>query len=439
MQEKRRGGDAFDKPPHESGITEMTEHKIHSGGLTYDYITLDGNNKYSLYTSSQYIDRDSYFGSNQDPNAYGKSNDMTFLIGTQGYNKIEKLIFLPANLVYGLEYNSNSLEDNIIGYNIKTEQSTNVFGGFLQSEWSAKYFKFLLGARLDKHNLIENPIISPRLNIMFSPSSNLQFRASYGSGYRAPQAYDEDLHVTQVGGQSLRTKLDPNLRPEYSHSLSLSSDYYVQLSENYQANFLVEGFFTSLTDVFALKVTDYDTNTNTIYQERYNASGAKIGGISITAKLSYQAKYTLTLGYTYQQSRYNEVENWSEDESVIGTRKMLRTPDNYAYATLGIVPKKDLNIALSGTYTGQMLVPHFAGYIEQDRLEKTPHFFDLNLVSSYDFRLSEDLVFQVGAGIKNIFNSYQKDFDKGIDRDAGYIYGPMLPRTIYISLKLYSK
>lgn len=120
---------------------------------------------------------------------------------------------------------------------------------------------------------------------------------------------------------------------------------------------------------------------------------------------------------------------------------MLRTPDNYAYATLSLIPIKPMNISLSGTYTGKMLVPHYAGYIlvPTDRLETTPTFLDLNLVASYDFKLKEDLTFQIGGGIKNMFNSYQRDFDQGPDRDASYIYGPMLPRTIYISLKLYSK
>ncbi len=37
---------------------------------------------------------------------------------------------------------------------------------------------------------------------------------------------------------------------------------------------------------------------------------------------------------------------------------------------------------------------------------------------------------------KNIFNSYQSDFDMGINRDPGYIYGPGSPRTIYFGLKL---
>ncbi len=35
-----------------------------------------------------------------------------------------------------------------------------------------------------------------------------------------------------------------------------------------------------------------------------------------------------------------------------------------------------------------------------------------------------------------INNYYQRDFDTGIDRDPGYIYGPMRPRTIYFGLKI---
>jgi len=40
------------------------------------------------------------------------------------------------------------------------------------------------------------------------------------------------------------------------------------------------------------------------------------------------------------------------------------------------------------------------------------------------------------AGVKNIFNSYQSDFDSGIDRDPAYIYGPNTPRTIYFGIRI---
>lgn len=83
-----------------------------------------------------------------------------------------------------------------------------------------------------------------------------------------------------------------------------------------------------------------------------------------------------------------------------------------------------------------MLVPHFAGYIENDRLETTPRFFDLNTAVNYDFKITKNNTIQVKIGVNNIFNSFQKDFDKGINRDAGYIYGPTQPRTYYIGLKL---
>jgi outer membrane receptor for ferrienterochelin and colicins len=36
----------------------------------------------------------------------------------------------------------------------------------------------------------------------------------------------------------------------------------------------------------------------------------------------------------------------------------------------------------------------------------------------------------------NLFNSLQKDFDTGADRDSGYMYGPMMPRSIYFGVKL---
>lgn len=38
-------------------------------------------------------------------------------------------------------------------------------------------------------------------------------------------------------------------------------------------------------------------------------------------------------------------------------------------------------------------------------------------------------------GIRNIFNSYQNDFDVSEFRDPAYIYGPSLPRTVTFSIK----
>jgi outer membrane receptor for ferrienterochelin and colicins len=49
--------------------------------------------------------------------------------------------------------------------------------------------------------------------------------------------------------------------------------------------------------------------------------------------------------------------------------------------------------------------------------------------------LSDSFMTTISAGVKNLFNAYQKDFDIGPTRDSDYIYGPNSPRTIFIGLK----
>lgn len=78
----------------------------------------------------------------------------------------------------------------------------------------------------------------------------------------------------------------------------------------------------------------------------------------------------------------------------------------------------------------------FRIYIAEDRMETTPQFFDLNLKLNYTFVLHDHIKFQLNTGVQNIFNSFQKDLDKGEFRDAGYFYGPTQPRTFFIGFKI---
>ena len=68
-------------------------------------------------------------------------------------------------------------------------------------------------------------------------------------------------------------------------------------------------------------------------------------------------------------------------------------------------------------------------------LRESHPFYDLGTKLSYKFRLNGASM-QLFVGMKNIFNSYQDDFDAGIDRDPGYLYGPSQPRTVYFGFKI---
>ena len=434
--EKRRGGNNFDMQPHYADICEATEHLINALSLNYDFVSSDGKHRLNVYSSAQNIDRNSYYGSHQDPNAYGITNDLTFLAGAMANHHLDKFLFSKASITYGAEYSTNRLDDQLKAYNIRTQQNVSTIGMYVQSEWTSRYLNLLIGARMDKHNLLSYPVLVPRLSLLYKYNDSWQVRASYSSGYRAPQAYDEDFDITQVGGMSLRTKLADNLNAEYSNSFSLSSDHYAFLGENWQANLLIEGFYTILNDVFATRIIEQDTINNIIYQERYNASGADVAGVSLSAKLAYKDLVTFSLGYTLQTSKYKQTEYWSDDESVEGTDYLLRSPEDYGFFSMDISAIRNTNITLGGTYTGKMKVAHYAGYIEQDRLETTPRFFDLNAAISYDIKAGKGLILQLKCGVNNILDSFQNDFDQGADRDAGYIYGPTQPRTFYIGAKL---
>ena len=111
----------------------------------------------------------------------------------------------------------------------------------------------------------------------------------------------------------------------------------------------------------------------------------------------------------------------------------MRTPDIYGYFTINFNPYQTLNIALTGTYTGSMLVGHA---LDHPVAVNTPSFFTTDFKISYDFKILQRNVLQLNIGIQNITDSYQKDFDKGWERDSGYIYGPVAPRSIYAGIKL---
>ena len=431
MEEFRRGGDLLNRPPHEANIAEQVEHSINGGGLKFDYFSPDEKHRFNVFASAQHIDRNSYYGGGQDPNAYGKTNDLNWMAGSQYIYSFGKCIFMPSDLTVGIEFNQDKLKDNMWGYNRQVNQTVKIGSAFLQNEWKNDKWGILIGGRLDKHNLIDNIIFSPRANLRFNPTEDINFRLSYSSGFRAPQAFDEDLHIENVGGSVAMIQLSDNLKEERSQSLSASADVYQRLGD-FQVNFLVEGFFTKLNDVFAL--TDAEEENGILTRVRYNAPGARVMGLTLEGKLAYRNLFQFQAGLTLQQSHYDEAHEWNPEAPKV--KKMMRTPNTYGYFTATYTPIKPLSVTLSGTYTGSMLVPHGAGVIEKPVTVMTKKFADIGLKAAYDFKLYKSINLQVNAGVQNIFNSYQNDFDKGPDRDSGYIYGPSLPRSFFAGVKI---
>ncbi|MCD8073086.1 MAG: TonB-dependent receptor [Alistipes sp.] len=239
-----------------------------------------------------------------NPDAYGDTDDLTFVAGSQYTYAMSRAWFAPAELTAGVEFAHNNLHDVMVGYGRDMRQVSNVVGGFLQNEWKTEKYNVILGGRLDKHNLMRNAVFSPHANIRYSPSDKVGLRLSYASGYRAPQAYDEDLHVDAVGGTVSLIELADNLKPEYSHSVSGSADLYHSFG-TVQANLLLEGFYTRLNDVFTLVQYGEEVHDGTVFRlmRRENADAAVVAGLNTELKLGIPGAFDLQLGYTFQKSR----------------------------------------------------------------------------------------------------------------------------------------
>lgn len=453
MYEDRRGGDHVsgdnEWPVMVASVAEATKHNVYSGSLKYDLFSKNYKHHLQAYTSAQWVTRHSYYGGigevevddiiNPDEKTiagkpgypipadkygvnFGISRGLTSITGIQYSYDIDKLWFMPAQFMFGTEYSTDYLSDkmpirswdaNLINgkfqsKNPELEQRVNNFSQFAQLEWKNDNWSILIGSRFDENNKVkETPvIISPRATLRYNPNRNWSIRASYAKGFRAPQVFDEDLHIGVVQGEAQKVQNADDLTPEYSHSFSLSSDSYFYFGDA-SLNFLVEGFYTSIinpfTNVFDKEVDNIKWYTRRNYDIGDNGehidTGARVFGVNLEAKFAWH-KFQIQGGLTLASSKYNtaqewgirsEVKNMGDDEkdylNVVApktdsdfelkedkhkknkfknismtSREYLRTPSVYGYFSLGYNIVKGLDLSLTGDYTGSMYVPHSIGY-----------------------------------------------------------------------------
>ncbi len=444
----RRGGDRFDLPSPMAHISEGGEHDIHSASLKWDWLPASGLRHASLFASMQHVDRQSYYGEREDDEpfgtAYGYTQDLTLNYGALYSRHFDTLWFLPAEFTAGIEHTLDRLQDHTLDSPDTLRQHIGIASAYLQNEWKDSRWSILVGARMDKHTMIGAPVVSPRLNLRYAPTDHLTLRAGYASGFRAPQVYDEDLHVGAVNGELYKITNAPDLRMERSHSLTGSADLCFHLG-SLEADLLVEGFYTRINDAFVNELLFDDTVSGYMHYERRNADGAEVMGVNVEMTLSPVETMRLQLGGTWQRSMYvGPGKEWCEGQY---ERRMERTPDLYAYLTGTYTPTKRLSFTATGTFTGPMLVYHHEAAEEASsgakhggeghiHKETTPSFLDLSLKAAYSIPFGERTELELSLGVQNLFDSYQRDLDSGPERDAAYIYGPTLPRTLLFSAKL---
>jgi len=461
IREYRRGGDRIDLAPQFTDITEELDHNTIFSSLDYELFDDERKNEGTAYVSVQHTDRDSYYGglgggrtaadSIVANNAFGKTTDVALVAGAKYSHYFDNNDVITV----GGEYQLNDTEDEMPGYNRIIDQKVNSMGLYAQYEWKPiDEFTALVGARLDhvdvdgfysiqnvnRSSQVNETVLSPRLTILYDLTNNLQFRGGYSRGFRAPQAFNEDLHVSSVGGEQRFVILSDDLESEFSNAYTASFNYTKNFNKT-QTNFLLEGFYTTLENPFTIVSTGSSLPNGSVLEESRNGSGAYVAGANIELSVSPNSDLMFKAGATLQRSVYKEGQVLFESEgNVQGEEDVIlddfvRSPNAYGFMNANWVMNEAFKLDVTGSYTGSMVVPRVVSETGYLNLIDTQSFFDMTTKLTYHFDPIENFHVELSGGVQNIFNSYQDDFDRGPLRDADYIYGPNRPRTYFIGLK----
>jgi len=446
LKEYRYGGEMVDKPAHLALQSEERDHDVYMGTIDYQINFNEEKTSLITYAALQKTIRDHYTGIFPDDEEaiqehisnppYGDSEVSTLNLGIQLNHKLSNFPLGDNVFTLGVEHIYDDVRDEIPAYQYLIDQTTRNTGVFVQSDWELfESLNLLSGVRMDHHNLMDQVIFNPRLSLLYKLKEYTQFRINYGTGFRAPQAFDTDLHIAFAGGGISRVILSDELAAETSKSISTSINFDYP-TETYVAGFTLEGFYNRLNNAFILQPIGEDAFGEVF--EKQNAQNADVLGMTFELRANYNRKYEFQTGITIQNSNYDQPVQYID--GVVGQNDFIRTPNYYGFAMFTAEPTSNLLFNLNYTYTGSMTLPHFAGAINHttDEIIETEDFHNISLKAEYDLRVyGERFGLSIFSGVKNIFNAYQNDFDLGKNRDSNYIYGPNMPRTIFFGIKLH--
>lgn len=444
LGEYRRGGEMSTGPVEASAQAEERTHGTWTGSVDYRHVLRGGRLEHNAYLGWQQVRRSHYTGilpsdgpaiaAHLANPPFGASASQTLQAGSQLNWRLSRDSLHRHVLTAGAEWLRESVSDSIPAYGFRILQTTSDLGLFLQSDWSPMpRWTLLSGARADFHNLVPGrAILSPRASMLFRPRPTRQLRIGYGSGFRAPQAFDTDLHMAFAAGGVSRIRIDPRLREERSRSVNVSWNADHPGADRI-LGYTLEAFLTRLEHAFALDNIGRDA-FGEVFLKR-NGGRATVMGITAECRAERRGRLRWEASLTWQRSRY--AEPVTVVEGLPPTAGFLRAPDLYGYSNLSVTLRGRWVLGISQLYTGPMQISHFAGGgAVADRILSTRPFLEHSLRVDRAFLMQPGAVrIDLSVGVRNIGNAYQSDFDRGPYRDSNYIYGPALPRSLFAGLR----
>ncbi len=264
------------------------------------------------------------------------------------------------------------------------------FGVYAQDEiFLSKLFRWVVGARVDRFDYLNDFVFSPRTTLMIKPAESQTFRISYNRAYRSPSVINNFLDVTiaePINLGAFNPALAGRIYPLPVKSLG-NEDLTETSLDAYELGYTgIVGEHTTISAAWYYNNAKDDILFTEDRRARYTPANPPPGWplpafvIGLVPGGSFPARFTyLNFGKTKQKgvelgvdssiNRYLSVfANWSWQ----GKPK----PEGFDISELNLPPKNRVNVGLTFNYSrflGNVSMNHTDGAFWQDVLDDRYH------------------------------------------------------------------
>ena len=318
------------------------------------------------------------------------------------YSNVQNSLRLLYNHTFGsddvLSLGADYMHDYLFNTNLEDRtRRQDSFDAFAQYDWNVSRQWETVGAlRYDYFSDGRISRLTPKVSVRYQPVRNLNFRASYGMGFRAPTLKEKYYNFDMAGIWIVEG--NPALKPEVSHNFNLSADY-----THRRYNFTLAAYYNRIRDKIATGAPFYKNPSDRIPHLPYlNLDDYSVSGGEATAQARWPNGLTARLSYAYTHERLPKDKNSNAvNNQYIPARKHSMTGhidwDRQFSTGYG------LNIGLDGRFLSAVDNQEFVDYYDISKGIRTIHYPAYAL-----FKLS--LVQRIGKAVKasvildNLFN-----------------------------------
>ena len=318
------------------------------------------------------------------------------------YSNVQNSLRLLYNHTFGsgdvLSLGADYMHDYLFNTNLEDRtRRQDSFDAFAQYDWNVNRQWEAVGAlRYDYFSDGRISRLTPKVSVRYQPVRNLNFRASYGMGFRAPTLKEKYYNFDMAGIWIVEG--NPALKPEVSHNFNLSADY-----THRHYNFTLAAYYNRIRDKIATGAPFYKNPSDRIPHLPYlNLDDYSVSGGEATAQARWPNGLTARLSYAYTHERLPKDKNSNAvNNQYIPARKHSMTGhidwDRQFSTAYG------LNIGLDGRFLSAVDNQEFVDYYDISKGIRTIHYPAYAL-----FKLS--LVQRIGKAVKasvildNLFN-----------------------------------